>query len=229
MSKVATSHWARLLAILVMLVCVPLLYSAFRWAIADISAYPVRYAIERWQLQPDSVDLVSLTKAGEEIDLALSWSAGNAEYYELKARLLLYRALLSKNIAQTPTYINEIRQALSLHERAIEVRPHWSYSWANKSLMKAYLGEFDTVFIEAIKRAEKTGPWELSANLAVLEAGLLGWQQLSPGSQVVIIRAANRAAEHSPRAVRMLLGRYVLRFPVCSRMLRSSAQRKVCK
>ena len=229
MSKVHTNQWARLLAILVILVCVPLLYSAFRWAIADISAYPVRYAIERWQLQPDSVNLVSLVKADEAIDSALSWSADNAEYYELKARLLLYRALLSKSAAQSLAYTNEIRQALSLHESAIKARPHWSYSWANKSLMKAYLGEFDAVFVEAIKRAEKTGPWELSANLAVLEAGLLGWRQLSSESQVVIVGAADRAAEHRPKAVRALLDRYALRFPMCSRMLRSGAQSKVCK
>ncbi|WP_028469782.1 hypothetical protein [Neptunomonas japonica] len=220
---------ARLLAILVILVSIPLVYFAFRWAVADISAYPVRYAIERWQAKPNSVELLSLDKADQDIDSALSWNSSNAEYYELKARLMLYRAALSESLPESPSYMDEIRQALSLHESAIKLRPNWAYSWANKALMKAYLGEFDEVFFDAIKHAEKTGPWELSANLAVLEAGLLGWEQLSSESRAVIVGAAGRATEHRPKVVRSLLDSYALRLPVCAHMLGSTKQIKVCQ
>ncbi|BBB28887.1 hypothetical protein [Neptunomonas japonica] len=229
MSASVKNRLARLLAMLVILVSIPLVYFAFRWAVADISAYPVRYAIERWQAKPGTVDLLSLDKAEQDINSALSWNSGNAEYYELKARLMFYRASLSDSSSESPLSMNEVRQALSLHESAIKLRPNWAYSWANKSLMKAYLGEFDEVFFDAIKRAEKTGPWELSANLAVLEAGLLGWRQLSSESRAVIVGAAGRATEHRPKVVRSLLDSYALRVAVCSRMLRTTKQAKVCQ
>ncbi|WP_372743124.1 hypothetical protein [Neptunomonas sp.] len=276
----------RMAAMLVILLAIPLIYQSFRWAMADMNAYPVRYAIERWQSSDEVVTLAALDKATDDIDTSLSWSANNAEYYELKARLMHYRGLLyaeqireqreqaseqasgqtteqpadsssvvtskvsSENKAKssfedkakgssedkaeqvselTANFETTIRQALSLHETAIQHRPHWPYSWANKSLMKAYLGEYDEEFSTAIAQAAKFGPWELSANLTVLEAGLMGWRQLAPELQMQIVAAAERATEHRFQSVRLLLDRYTLRYPVCAQMKRTPAQKKLCQ
>lgn len=228
----------RLAAMVVIVLVIPMVYLSFRWAMADMNAYPVRYAIERWQSQDEVVTFAALDKATDKIDTALGWSADNAEYHELKAHLLLYRArLLSEQFKEqlidpsgySVDFESYIRQALSLHESAIQLRPHWPYSWANKSLMKAYLGEFDDSFVEAMARAAKFGPWELSANLTVLEAGLLGWRQLQPASRAMVVGAAERATEHRFQAVRTLLDSYALRYPVCAQMKRSGQQQKLCK
>ncbi|WP_143083804.1 hypothetical protein [Neptunomonas qingdaonensis] len=217
----------RMAAMLVILLAIPLIYQSFRWAAADMNAYPVRYAIERWQSSDEAVTLAALDKVTDNIDTSLDWSADNAEYYELKARLLLYRALLSRE--EPADFESNIRQALSLHESAIGHRPHWPYSWANKSLMKAYLGEFDQEFSTAVAQAAKFGPWELSANLTVLEAGLIGWRQLQPELQIQVLAAAERATDHRFRAVRTLLDRYRLRYPMCSQMTRSPQRKKLCQ
>lgn len=231
----------RILAMSVILMTVPLVYLSFCWAMSDINAYPVRYAIERWRSEAEVVTTTALDKATAEIDTALGWSPDNASYHELKARVLLYRALLVKEQIQkskdnpealpalSSDYESNIRQALSLHESALLLRPHWPYSWANKSLMKAYLGEFDDGFVEALKRADEFGPWESSVNLSVLEAGLLGWRQLLPETRVIVVAAAERAAEHHFKAVRLLLDRYSLRYPVCVQMKRTAEQKKLCK
>ena len=239
----------RMAAVAVILIAIPLVVVSFRWAMADMYTYPVRYAVERWQSQEEVVTLAALDKATDKIDTALSWSSNNAEYHELKARLLLYRALLvkekikdrlkeqpnenSKELSELSELFADfeanIRQALFLHESAIQFRPHWPYSWANKSLMKAHLGEFDQEFLVAIEHAAQYGPWELSANLTVLEAGLMGWRQLKPASRVMVIAAAERAAEHRFKMVRVLLDRYALRYPVCAQMARTSQQQKLCQ
>lgn len=233
----------RIAAMAVILLTIPLLIIAFRWAMADMNAYPVRYAVERWQSQDEAITLTALDKVTDRIDTSLSWSADNAEYHELKAHLLLYRALLIKE--QSEKQLNEqpegqsevlsadyeayIRQALSLHKSAIQLRPHWPYSWANKSLMKAYLGEFDEEFVAAMERAATYGPWELSANLTVLEAGLMGWRTLPPESRLMVVAAAERATVHRFQAVRLLVDRYKLRYPVCAQMKRTPQQRKLCQ
>ncbi|WP_293268640.1 hypothetical protein [Neptunomonas sp.] len=221
----AKYSFPRVLAALVILASIPSIYFAFRWALADISAYPVRYSIERWESQRNPVSLAKIEKAEADIDVALSWNDNNAEYYELKARILFYRAVQT----ESDDYLQYIRQALALHNTALLLRPNWPYSWANKSLMKAYLGEIDDDFSEAIEQAAKTGPWELSANLAVLEAGLLGWDQLTPELEALVLAATSRASEHGSNAVRVLLDRYEFRSFICSLLEPSSHQKKMCK
>lgn len=219
------SPLSRTVAIVVIVSSVVMAFYAARWAIADIHAYSVRYAIERWQKLSTGPGQTDINEAKSKANQALSWMPDSAEYYELRARVFLYAA----SHPDSENAESDLLAALSDHERAIEHRPNWPYSWASKALIKAYLTQFDNEYTEAIKRAESLGPWESSVNLMLLEAGVLNWGGLSKETRQSVVSAAERAAHHRWRDVRNLLNRYNKRFPVCSLMRRNDDQKKVCK
>ena len=215
---------ARVAATLVILFSLPIAYLSVKWGMADMYAYPVRYDIERWE-QKGVSDNSEIAEAAESIDRALSWQPQNPELIELKARVQLYEASL---IEDDQAFKEKLRSILSLHEQAIGLRSEWAYSWANKALIKAYLQEFDAEYLQAMQQAVLLGPWELSANLAVLEAGLIGWFSLSSDDRIVVTETASRTAEHQWKMVKNLLDRYQRRYAVCSGMQRTEVQNKVC-
>lgn len=215
---------ARVVAFLVILFSFPVAYLSVKWGMADMYAYPVRYAIERWEQKGvESSD--ELLEASNAISRALSWQPKNPELIELKARVQLYEAAF---IEDDQAFKDKLRSILSLHNQAIEYRSEWAYSWANKALIKAYLQEFDAEFLQSMQQAAVLGPWELSANLAVLEAGLIGWFSLPAEARVIVADTASRTAEHQWKMVRNLLDRYQRRYAVCSGMQRTEVQSKVC-
>jgi len=205
--------------------CLPVFYFSFRFAMADIAAYSVIYAIEDMDKGKAQMSLDDIESAERKVDSALGWWPNNAEYVELKARLELYRAIIGYG---TPVFLSSIQNALALHEEAILLRPHWPYSWASRSLVKAYSGELDAAYFEGFKKASQLGPWELSVNLSLLEAGLIGWQQLDSETSSLVIAAAERGAEHRPNLIAELLDRYGMKYPVCARMSRGEQQVKAC-
>ncbi len=218
------STTAKFVACFVILCALPIIYFAVCWGMADIKAYPVRYALERWENKGE-VDPEELTAMAAAIESALSWQPHNPEYIELQARIKLHQAIM---IEEGIAFKKAVREILALHNIAIELRPQWPYSWANKALMKAYLEEFDTEYLEAMQQSEHFGPWELSVNLTVLQAGLIGWFSLTPDDKLVVVRAADRATEHNWRSARNLLDLYQRRYSVCAFMQRTEMQKKAC-
>ena len=221
----SSSKKTALFAVLCLL-SLPVFYFSFRFAMADIAAYSVKYAVEDMDSGKALMTLETVDAAEEKIDSAIGWWPQNAEYVELKARLQLYRAIMGFG---TPVFLSSVNNALALHQEAIELRPHWPYSWASRSLVKAYLGEFDAVYFEGFKEASRLGPWELSVNLSLLEAGLIGWQRLDESTISLVVAAAERGAEHRPKSVAELLNRYSMKYPICARMSRGEQQVKACR
>jgi len=221
----------QLTAIVILILLLPVLYLCFKWGMADLHAYPVRYAIKDWSRQnpakPDEV-----LRLLDKIDTAISYTPENAELLELKARILYQRALLNGLMVNQPLsqpVENDLRSALALHRQASALRPQWAYSWANLDLMKAWLGEFDQEWLFSVEQAKETGPWELSANLAVSESALLDWRNLPSSSQSLALAAMERALLHKPRAVRHLLIHYKLLYPICASLPQSKEQKQVCR
>ncbi len=221
----------QLIAIVILVLLLPVLYLCFKWMMADLHAYPVRYAVKGWSEQkPVKPD--ELSRLLDKIDTAISYTPDNAELLELKARILYQRAFLNGLRANQPLselVESDLRSALILHQQASRLRPQWPYSWANQSLMKAWLGEFDQIWLFATQQAKQTGPWELSANLAVSESSLLGWRELPSSGQSLALAAIERALHHKPSAVRSLLIHYKLLYPVCASLPQSKGQKQVCR
>jgi cytochrome c-type biogenesis protein CcmH/NrfG len=85
------------------------------------------------------------------------------------------------------------RQGLEYHRDAIRLRPGHAYSWANVALLKARLPEPDAEFESALGNAALLGPWEPDVQLAVVEAGFVHWNRLSPQMRAAARDMAARA------------------------------------
>jgi len=87
------------------------------------------------------------------------------------------------------------RQALEYHRQAVRLRPSASYSWASIALLKAILPEPDAEFQAALRNAALLGPWEPEVQIAVAEAGLSRWDQLSPPTRTAVRGTLARAVQ----------------------------------
>lgn len=214
----------------VFLLAALLLFQAVKMGWADVQVYPVRHEVARWGQVPEQAQKADLEALIERMQQARRWASQDPEYAELTARLFYQRAINNGLGASTdPALEADVQKALDLHQYAASLRPSWPYSWANIALMQAWLGRFDAQWHQALSRAEQRGPWEVGVNLALAEAGFLGWSQLAVPVKQQVLAAAVRAARHHPEALRQLALRYRLLPAVCSELAQSFVQKKVCR
>ncbi|PIE25434.1 MAG: hypothetical protein CSA60_00570 [Neptuniibacter caesariensis] len=192
----------------------------------DLYGYKVRYAVEEWQEKKSLPDLVEVENALIDADHALAWEGDNPQYHELKARVLYYKALLQGLDAEAMEYVS---QAKALHQKAIKLRPHWPYSWANLALMKSYLEEWDTEYNTALMNAVKYGPWEQSVHLTIAHAGAMSWAKLTAEQKRVVAANVERGIARNFQAIALNLDAYNKRTLVCAYMTRNDRQKKFCK
>lgn len=214
----------------VFLLAAHLLYQTVKIGWADVQVYPVRHELARWEKAPELAKKADLDALIERMEQARRWAWQDAEYAELTARLFYQRAINNGLGASTdPALGTDVQQALELHRYAVSLRPFWPYSWANIALMQAWLGRFDSQWYQAFSQAEQSGAWEVGVNLALTEAGFLGWSQLALPVKQQVLAAALRAARHHPEALRQLALRYRLLPAVCSELAQSFVQKRVCR
>lgn len=191
----------------------------------DLYGYKVRYATTQWQARAELPSLAEVVPAIEDANAALGWESDNPEYKELKARALYYRALIEGAGA---VGVEDIKEAISLHRSAIELRPRWPYSWANLVLMKAHLGEVDDEYQYALEQAVRFGPWEQSVHLSLTHAAVLSWSLLSKEQKGLYAENVERGLVRNFHAIRATLDRYQKRSVVCAYLQRSPKQKRLC-
>jgi len=209
------------LSLLVLAVC----YFCWRWGGADVTSYSVKYSIERWQKDPTKVSVSDIDAALAKTNTMINAWPQRAEYYDLKAKVLWYRAVVAKTLTEANPFLLD---AIEMHDHAILLRPQWPYSWSSRSLLKSYVGQLDDDFYLGFDAAAKYGPWEKSSNLMLLEAGLVSWGEIGSRYTSLTVQAAERAAAHDPQSVKVLLKKYGKKYPVCSQMQISPRQTKAC-
>ncbi|MAY43403.1 MULTISPECIES: hypothetical protein [unclassified Neptuniibacter] len=215
----------KLLASLLIALCVIASYVVISWGVGDMYGYKVRYALDDWQTQEELPLLGQVNSALANVDEALSWEGSNPEYIELKGRLLYYRALVN---GLDKDSLSDLREAKKLHLRAIELRPNWPYSWANLVLMKSYLKEFDDDYDKALSRAVRYGPWEQSVHLTLSHAAALSWVSLSLEQKHVFAKNVERALVRNSNNIRATLDAYKKRAAICAYLKRDALQATLC-
>jgi hypothetical protein len=214
----------RKLALLPALAFIALCIPAIQWGLGDVKAYPARYGVNQWQSENRLPTHPELVKAQTAIEAALNWDS-NPEYYDYQGRLFHYEALISDNALLKTT---ALRNALTSYQHASELRPRWAYSPANFALVKALLGEFDHEYKDAIKQAATDGPWENSVNIALTEAGLLGWLSLNNPEKRIVIGNIQRGIRRNMEPIKFIINRYNKRSLVCANLQRDIYQSKLC-
>ena len=65
-------------------------------------------------------------------------------------------------------------------------------AWASIALLKLRLAEMDAEFYGALERAVRLGPWEPPVQVAIADAGLAAWRQLTPPAQTLVVGMLER-------------------------------------
>lgn len=193
---------------------------ALRWAMADLYHYQARFPEERWAKEGRYPSQAELDLALKNIDTSLSWKEAVPDALDLKGFLLWHKILLRQlegDISQQEIDVIAA-QAAQLHRRAIELRPRWPYSWASLALMKAYQGQFDQEYLQAIDRAVHFGPWENTVNIHITQAGMMGWFKLSPDARQQVIQNSVRGLRRNYSQVSGLLKYYQKTLIVCAHL-----------
>ena len=203
------------------------IYHAGRLAIADIGHYPVKHWVERVDITK-SISTFELDKAEDKILRSISFNPDNAEYQEYLGRIHYLRAIGSYQ--DRSLYRENIQKAYLAHKQAIKLRPQWPYSWANLALMKSHLQQLDVEYLYAVNQAVRYGPWEISSNEALVQAGFNGWHKLTKNSQQITIGALERVYQQTPRTARELLVHYFKQAAVCPQLILDRFKMdKVCR
>ncbi|WP_299200254.1 hypothetical protein [uncultured Amphritea sp.] len=207
-------------AILLLALCIP----AVKWGLADLNAYTTRHEVSKWESENRLPVPEELTKARVAIETALNWSRA-PEYYDYLGRLHHYNALISDNPLLKSTALQE---ALVSYRHSNSLRPQWPYTQANIALIKAKSGEFDQEYQHMIRQSVSSGPWENGVNIALTEAGLLGWLSLNMDERKMIIDNIRRGIRRNPDHIKVILNRYNKRSLICANLQRDVYQRKLC-
>lgn len=195
-----------------------------RWVLGDINAYTVRYSVQQWQTENRLPSTSELTSAQTAIHAALSWN-DTPEYRDYEGRLFHYQSLISENQLLKNTALNS---ALNSYRASTKQRPQWPYSWANLALIKALIGELDSEYQHAIRQAALNGPWENGVNIALTEAGLIGWLRLDRTEQKIITENIQRGIRRNLKHIKVIINRYNKRSLICANLKRDKYQRKLC-
>jgi len=204
-----------------------LAYQAAVIALADISHYPVKSAIAKAS-STELPSIETLNSLEEKIQLSITLRPNNGEYREYLGRLHYLKA--HHNLNAPELFHANITQAYNNHRKASQLRPHWPYSWANMALMKSHLNQFDVGFLHSFNQAEKYGPWEISSNIAISQAGLNGWEHLSDTMQKRTIKALERVYQQQKHKARTILSDYKMAAVICPRVeIAQLKSDRVCK
>ena len=203
------------------------IYHAGKLAIADVFHYPVKSWFESIDTTK-SILAHDLDQAESKILLSISFNPDKADYQEYLGRIHYLRAI--NNYQDARLFRDNIQQAYLAHRQAIRLRPQWPYSWANLALMKSHMQQLDVEFLYAVNQAVRYGPWEISSNEAVVQAGFNGWAQLSENSQTITVKALERVYQQSPKTARQLIIHFGNQGEVCSMIkIDKFKADKVCK
>jgi hypothetical protein len=211
--------------LVVMLLCVWGMYHAVRMGVADVIAYQAKFQLKSWDKEARLPTAEEAEYALAKASSALVWQPDNAELLELKAHVLTYQALLYRG---DEAFLRLSAEAIMLYQQATLLRPKWPYAWANLALLKAYQGEFDPVYNEAVAKAVAFGPWEPGVHKTLARAGLLGWSQLDPTTKNHHVGNIHRGLRFSAKAITQMAARYQNRDQVCAFLPKDKYTRRFC-
>ena len=213
------------IAVVVMLFCVWGMYHAVRMGMADVIAYKAKYQVKIWEKEGRLPTADEADYALDKASSALAWEPGNPELMDLKAHVLTYTALLHWGDEQFAGISDEVVQ---LYQRSTQRRPKWPYTWARLALVKAYRGEFDALYREAVSKAVKFGPWEPGVHKTLAEAGLSGWSQLDRDTKRHHVENIHRGLRFEAKALTAMVARYQNRDQVCAFLPNDKFTKRFC-
>jgi hypothetical protein len=175
------------------------IHSAALRGLADANYTVARLALAAGKGKP-SVDEIATARMA--IDEALRFEPSNPHFVEQSA-LLRERQAVARGRSD-PQARRLLAQSLDEFRTAARMRPGSPYVWASIAVLKLRLRELDAEFAGALGRAARLGPWEPQVQIAIADAGLSAWRQLTPALRTLVIGTLERALLREEPEVRRL-------------------------
>lgn len=157
-----------LLAVLVLLAC-----SSLSAMFANIFFHQAERVERQWQ-RGTPVTQLQLESAQAWVAKSLYYSPGQPDYSQLQGRLFAWAYIGQLSVDKAGQQL-----ALQGYRNSLAARPYWPYAWAQFSLLKAQMHEFDEEFGQAFNNAQSYGYWEPQVMESLLNASLMYWSELS--------------------------------------------------
>ncbi|GBE45197.1 hypothetical protein BMS3Bbin11_00278 [bacterium BMS3Bbin11] len=91
------------------------------------------------------------------------------------------------------------REALSMYQHLLTLRPSWVPYWASIIGIKYELWEYDEPMISALQNAARLAPWFKVNQRIILQAGFHGWAFIDDETRDVVDKTLRRAMELQPK------------------------------
>ena len=186
--------WSGALVLLLSL----LAFKAGKEGLSNFYSQSAHMEIERWSKPGQLMRGDEGARVTQYLAKSLEYSPGNPWPVEEMGTLQLrgIGALRDPQLANAAA-----RSAKIYFETALLARPTSPFAWANFTLAKLYLGEYDDALLHALARAEQLGPWEAGVQQTVIFVGLTLWGQLSPAQRSAVTLAMQRGAQRDPAKI----------------------------
>ncbi|HVP08474.1 MAG TPA: hypothetical protein VMT02_03050 [Burkholderiales bacterium] len=178
------------------------IYEAALRGLADVHYTRARLTLEPALLAKKPPRPQDIAAAQAELREAQSLEHSDPMYVEQAARLRELRALGLE--PGDPAASAGFEAALAGYREGVRMRPGSPYAWASIALLKLRLGQIDAEFYKALDAASRLGPWESPVQVALADAGLAAWRDLTPPAKLTVIGALERGLRREEREIRRI-------------------------
>ena len=170
------------------------LLPAGQMVLAGLASYRAELALQRWSSsgQPPAEAKWQSTLAAVKQANAL-YPVASGTYLEQLGQVYAWKAF------DQPAGADSAREsrlaATQAYRQASAARPTWPNTWAHLAHSKYALGEVDDEFAQALRQANRWGPYRPDVQLELASIGLRAWPLLTHSQRVDAVTSARIAMD----------------------------------
>ena len=181
----------RLIALTSIPLLMCLIYVSANWGVADIYYRSAKSQVTK--VRDGKIELAEVDWDKIQINLsdAIKLDPGNPELHEYLALAIESNLKSENNLSETSGL-----KALAHYKKSISLRPVWPHAWISLAVLKYRLGQIDDEYYDALKNAERLGPWEPVVQRFIVDIGLHGWPNFPKSNRLFTLKMISNAMEH---------------------------------
>jgi len=169
------SRYHYLSVVLLVIVSVCGISTAYDYGVASVNFYNVKNNIEKWRNDPSASDVKHYLTTKNNSLLANQYHPDNALYLDMMAQVDEWGVILEfENAAEG------LKSAKQHYLRATQLRPLWPVTWASLVKVKWRLQEFDDEMLYYLEQANVLGPKKPEVNILFANLGLALYKNNHP-------------------------------------------------
>lgn len=217
----------RFLIITFMLLLVYFIYVAYHQGVANVYSKIAQNVMETWGAGQQVISDSNWNIAHESLTQALNHSPNNPEYLALMGSLYEWRVV--GNELDLTEAAKNYEKALDYYQQALQLRPAFSFYWANVAVIKSRLGIIDNAFFTTVNRAIVLGSWEPGVQLKIADALLNVWYLLDEKSWKMMVTVIEKGLKSNAAQIMQIAKQVNVLNKLCGKLRRTDEMLQHCK